>query len=119
MYVSFEGSFYLFRIPVSHFVIPLQIKKKLPKINRTLAKELLENEEAENMEDVDGVDAKKISKKKKGLTADILKDERFGGMFANKVYKVFTMTYALPSVEEPVRNIIRLSWRKINYMCLN
>ncbi|XP_075110236.1 uncharacterized protein LOC107828340 [Nicotiana tabacum] len=85
----------------------ITIKKKLPKINRTLAKELLENEEAENMEDVDGVDAKKISKKKKGLTADILKDERFGGMFANKDFEIdefsheYRALHPMPSTKQP------------------
>jgi len=76
----------------------LQIKRRLPKVNRTLVEQLLENEEAENVkEDVDDVDAKKTSKKKKGLTMDVLEDERFKRIIENKVYILFTKIH-LPDV---------------------
>lgn len=69
----------------------LQIKRKLPKVNRSLAARLLENDEAEagNNETVDP-DTKKKSKKKKGLTTEILKDKRFGAMFENEVLHLCT-----------------------------
>lgn len=78
------------------FLILLQLKKRLPKVNRNLAARLLEEEDAqtENME-ADGVDTlktsdvKKTSKKKKGLTSEVLKDERFTEMFENKVLSWF------------------------------
>lgn len=64
----------------------LQIRRKLPKVNRNLAARILENEEAENEEkDADENETKKKSKKKKGLSAEILKDERFAELFTNKV----------------------------------
>lgn len=65
----------------------LQIKRKLPKVNRVLAARILEDEEAENeTKDADGGDAiKKKSKKKKALSSDVFKDERFAAMFENKV----------------------------------
>lgn len=76
----------------------MQIKRRLPKVNRTLVEQLLENEEAENLkEDVDGIDAKKTSKKKKGLTMDVLEDERFKRIIENKVYILFTKIH-LPDV---------------------
>lgn len=73
-----------------------QIKRKLPKVNRLLAARLLENQEAEGeVTVVDDPNVKKISsKKKKGLTSEILKDDRFTAMFENKVpmnffFKIF------------------------------
>lgn len=66
-----------------HFL--LQIKRKLPKVNRTLAKSILDNEDAENETNVDDNETKKPAKKKKALASDILKDERFGKMFENEV----------------------------------
>ncbi|KAL7173884.1 hypothetical protein ACSBR2_033194 [Camellia fascicularis] len=67
----------------------ITIKRKLPKVNRVLAARLLENEEAENeKKDEDGADAKKTSKKKKGLRSDDLKDERFAAIFENKDFEV-------------------------------
>ncbi|KAL6970014.1 hypothetical protein U1Q18_029722 [Sarracenia purpurea var. burkii] len=67
----------------------ITIKRKLPKVNRVLAARLLENEEAENeRKDEIGADTKKTSKKKKGLSIDILKDERFAAMFENKDFEV-------------------------------
>lgn len=77
----------------------MQIKRRLPKVNRTLVEQLLENEEAENVkEDVDDVDAKKTSKKKKGLTMDVLEDERFKRIIENKVYILLTKIH-LPDVK--------------------
>ena len=68
------------------FVFLLQIKRKLPKVNRVLAARLLEDEDVETeKKDDNGADAKKTSKKKKGLSSDVLKDERFTEMFENKV----------------------------------
>ena len=55
----------------------------MPKVNRGLANAILENEEAANDEDAD---RKKTSKKKKGLSSDILKDERFADMFQKPVW---------------------------------
>ncbi|KAI7984381.1 Nucleolar protein 10 [Camellia lanceoleosa] len=67
----------------------ITIKRKLPKVNRVLAARLLENEAAENeKKDEDGADAKKTSKKKKGLRSDDLKDERFAAIFENKDFEV-------------------------------
>lgn len=64
----------------------LQTKRKLPKVNRSLAKKIVENEEAEiENKDVDDNDTKKSSRKKKALSSDIFKDERFSNMFENKV----------------------------------
>lgn len=73
----------------------LQIKKKLPKVNRVLAKRLLEDEELEAIKkdttdvavdvNVDVNTTKKASKKRKGLTSDVLQDERFTSLFKNEV----------------------------------
>lgn len=63
-----------------------QLKRKLPKVNRGLAARILENEEAENeKKDDDDNENKKKLKKKKSLSSDVFKDERFAGMFENKV----------------------------------
>lgn len=65
----------------------LQIKRKLPKVNRVLAARLLENEEAETVNnDTVDADTKKKLKKKKGLTSEVMKDERFEAMFKNEVF---------------------------------
>ncbi|KAK6115501.1 hypothetical protein DH2020_007770 [Rehmannia glutinosa] len=68
----------------------ITIKRKLPKVNRTLAARILEEEEELNdKKDADGgADAKKTSKKRKGLTSEVLKDERFTAMFENKDFEV-------------------------------
>lgn len=64
----------------------LQIKKRLLKVNRTLAARLLENEEAENEKGDAGEDGiKKASKKKKTLNIHDLEDERFKSIFTDKV----------------------------------
>ncbi|KAH6789030.1 embryo sac development arrest 7 [Perilla frutescens var. frutescens] len=81
----------------------ITIKRKLPKVNRTLAARLFEEEEEQN-DKKDGADAgadadadadaqktpgaKKAAKKKKGLTTEVLKDERFTAMFLDKDYEV-------------------------------
>ncbi|PKU84456.1 nucleolar protein 10 [Dendrobium catenatum] len=68
----------------------ITIKRKLPKVNRLLAARLLENQEAEGevMIADDHNAKKKLSKKNRGLTSDILRDERFTAMFENKDFEV-------------------------------
>ncbi|XP_075512811.1 uncharacterized protein LOC142548404 [Primulina tabacum] len=72
----------------------ITIKRKLPKVNRTLASRLLEEDENhDDQKGTDGTDTlnvpdKKTSKKKKGLTREVLKDERFAPMFQNKDFEV-------------------------------
>ncbi|CDP09542.1 unnamed protein product [Coffea canephora] len=67
----------------------ITIKRKLPKVNRGLAARLLEDEDAENEgRDIDNGDTKKISKKKKGLTSEVMKDDRFAAMFENKDFEI-------------------------------
>nr|GMC84290.1 nucleolar protein 10 [Ipomoea batatas] len=70
----------------------ITIKRKLPKVNRAFASQLLENEEAENEKDADVADAdakKALKKKKKGPTSsEIFEDERFKAMFENKDYQI-------------------------------
>nr|GMC81987.1 nucleolar protein 10 [Ipomoea batatas] len=69
----------------------ITIKRKLPKVNRAFASQLLENEEVENEKDADVADAdakKALKKKKKGPTSsEIFEDERFKAMFENKVFR--------------------------------
>ncbi|KAJ8570780.1 hypothetical protein K7X08_037752 [Anisodus acutangulus] len=86
----------------------ITIKRKLPKVNRSLVTQILENEEAENIkEDVDGVDAKKTSKKKKGLTSDIMKDDRFKRMFEIGDFEIdensheYRALHPMPSLKQP------------------
>ena len=65
----------------------MQIKRKLPKVNRALAAQLLEEEEELNEnKGGDDADVQKTSKKKKGLMSEVLKDERFTVIFENKVF---------------------------------
>ncbi|XP_054802199.1 uncharacterized protein LOC129305974 isoform X2 [Prosopis cineraria] len=66
----------------------ITIRRKLPKVNRALAARLLESEEAENEKDTDDDEAKKVSKKKKGLSMQDLRDDRFAAMFTNKDYEI-------------------------------
>lgn len=67
----------------------ITIKRRLPKVNRRLAGTLLEDEEAENeKKDNNDVDTKRTSKKKKGLSSDILKDERFADMFKKPEFEI-------------------------------
>lgn len=64
----------------------MQIKRKLPKVNRGLAAKILENEDEENEKKIAEIDKnEKKSKKKKGLTSEIFKDERFEAMFKKEV----------------------------------
>lgn len=64
----------------------LQVRKKLPKVNRALAARLLESEEVENEKrDGDDDETKKASKKKKGLSMQDLQDERFKAIFTDEV----------------------------------
>ena len=84
-YALVSETCYLVFLNLCVFVF-LQIKRKLPKVNRGLAARLLEDEDAENEgRDIDNGDTKKISKKKKGLTSEVMKDDRFAAMFENKV----------------------------------
>lgn len=85
----------------------ITIKRRLPKVNRTLVEKILENEEADNLkEDADGVDAKKTSKKKKGLTIDVLEDERFKRIIENKDFEIdedsheYRALHPMPSVKQ-------------------
>ena len=64
----------------------LQIKRKLPKVNRSLAARLLEEEGLNANKGADDADVQKTSKNKKGLTSEVLKDMRFTTMFENKVF---------------------------------
>lgn len=67
----------------------ITIKKKLPKVNRRLAAQLHENEVTEDEKrEAEGADTNKKSKKKKGLTTEIMKDERFAAMFENKEFEI-------------------------------
>ncbi|KAL6504932.1 hypothetical protein OROHE_023690 [Orobanche hederae] len=68
----------------------ITIKRKLPKVNRTLAAKILEEEEEQNVKngDTDGANVKKTSKKKRGIPSEVLKDERFKAMFQNKDFEV-------------------------------
>ncbi|OVA14142.1 hypothetical protein BVC80_1787g234 [Macleaya cordata] len=88
----------------------ITIKRKLPKVNRLLAARLLDNEEAQEGEvkDDDGAEAKKkASKKKRGLSTEVLKDERFENLFKNKDFQVdeFSQEYLslhpMPSKKQP------------------
>ncbi|KAL1564819.1 nucleolar protein 10-like [Salvia divinorum] len=73
----------------------ITIKRKLPKVNRTLAARLLEAEEEQNddkdadvAETQEKTGAKKGPKRKRGLTTEVLKDERFTSMFEDKDFEV-------------------------------
>lgn len=82
------------------FLIFVQIKRKLPKVNRAFASQLLENEEAENEKDADGADDKKTAKKKKKgpTSSEIFEDERFRAMFENKVFQIPFMHFSQNSM---------------------
>lgn len=67
----------------------ITIRKRLPKVNRVLAAQILENEEAaKDKPEDDDADNKKAPKKKKGLTSEVMKDERFSGMFEDKDFEI-------------------------------
>ncbi|XP_015902996.3 uncharacterized protein LOC107435875 [Ziziphus jujuba] len=69
------------------FASRITIKRKLPKVNRSLAARILVNEEANENKDTDGNEIKKKSKKKE-LSSEIFKDERFAKMFENKDFEI-------------------------------
>ncbi|KAJ4958993.1 hypothetical protein NE237_026104 [Protea cynaroides] len=86
----------------------ITIKRKLPKVNRALAARLLEDEEVEGeVKDVDVAITKKSSKKKKGLSSEMLKDDRFASMFENKDFEVdelsreYISLHPMPSTKQP------------------
>lgn len=84
--ISWSLKFWLLMYLYTLSLFFLQIKRKLPKVNRVLAARLLENEEAETVNnDTVDADTKKKLKKKKGLTSEVMKDERFEAMFKNEV----------------------------------
>lgn len=67
----------------------ITVKRKLPKVNRRLANQILEEEEAETEKKEEDVSkTKKASKKKKGLNSEIFKDERFANMFKNENFEI-------------------------------
>ncbi|KAK4804898.1 hypothetical protein SAY86_004715 [Trapa natans] len=65
----------------------ITIKRKLPKVNRILAANLLDKDEVEKGDGED-TETKRKSRKKKGLDSELLKDERFAAMFENKDYEI-------------------------------
>ncbi|XP_010412810.2 PREDICTED: nucleolar protein 10-like, partial [Camelina sativa] len=70
-------------------------KRRLPKVNRELAARLLaEDEEDETQTAEDEEAAKKVSKKKKTmLSSEILKDDRFQGLFNNPEFEIDRESY--------------------------
>ncbi|GAB2227918.1 hypothetical protein Droror1_Dr00009747 [Drosera rotundifolia] len=67
----------------------ITLRRKLPKVNKVLAAQLLENQEAVNeKQDSDIAADKKPSKKKKGLSSDILEDSRFADMFKDENFEI-------------------------------
>lgn len=67
----------------------ITVRRKLPKVNRTLAARLLESEEAENEKrDADDGETKKTSKKKKTLSMQDLQDDRFKAIFTNQDFEI-------------------------------
>ncbi|XP_023540093.1 nucleolar protein 10 [Cucurbita pepo subsp. pepo] len=68
----------------------ITVKRKLPKVNRRLANQILEEEEAETekKDEEDVNKTKKASKKKKGLSSEIFQDERFANMFKNENFEI-------------------------------
>ncbi|XP_039118255.1 nucleolar protein 10-like isoform X2 [Dioscorea cayenensis subsp. rotundata] len=66
----------------------ITIKRKLPKVNRLLAAHLLENEETKQAEQENVGEGTIKKKKNKGLTSDILRDERFKAMFEDKDFEI-------------------------------
>ncbi|KAG0497332.1 hypothetical protein HPP92_002023 [Vanilla planifolia] len=67
----------------------ITMKRKLPKVNRQLAAKILANQEGEGeLEIANDPNAKKKSKKTKGLTGEIFEDKRFTAIFENKDFEV-------------------------------
>lgn len=54
-------------------------------MNRGLVARIHNEEAKDENKDTDGNEPKKTSKKKKGLSSEVFKDERFGKMFENEV----------------------------------
>lgn len=67
-------------------------KRRLPDVNKRLAQEIFEREEAENEKKEGGVDTKK-HKNKKGVTTEDLKDERWEQIFKDRNYEVDPESY--------------------------
>ncbi|GMH01582.1 hypothetical protein Nepgr_003421 [Nepenthes gracilis] len=65
----------------------IALRRKLPKVNRDLAARLMNNEAENEMKDADQAD-KKASKKRKGMSSEILKDPRFEEMFRNEDFQI-------------------------------
>ncbi|WCJ27307.1 Nucleolar protein 10 [Euphorbia peplus] len=67
----------------------ITIRRKLPKVNRKLAGDILENEETENeKKEIDENDTKKPSKKKKGISSELFEDNRFNSLFQNEEFEI-------------------------------
>ncbi|CAI9103347.1 OLC1v1001810C1 [Oldenlandia corymbosa var. corymbosa] len=68
----------------------ITIRRKLPKVNRVLASKLLLEEAENEKKDAEGADdvKNKASKKKKGLTAEIMNDDRFSKLFTDQDYEI-------------------------------
>ncbi|KAK9740730.1 hypothetical protein RND81_03G056200 [Saponaria officinalis] len=64
----------------------ITMKRRLPKVNREKARELLENEEAEKETDADA--NKPSKKKKKTISSDILNDDRFTDFFEKPEFQI-------------------------------
>lgn len=72
------------------------MKRKLPKVNRRLANQILEEEEAETEKKEEDINkTKKASKKKKGLNSEIFQDERFANMFKNEVRSIVRRSFSI------------------------
>ncbi|KAL9273138.1 Nucleolar protein 10-like protein [Drosera capensis] len=67
----------------------ITLQRKLPKVNKVLAAQLLENQEAvDEKQDADAAADKKPSKKRKGLSSDVLEDSRFADMFKDENFEI-------------------------------
>ncbi|KAK9740728.1 hypothetical protein RND81_03G056000 [Saponaria officinalis] len=64
----------------------ITMKRRLPKVNREKARELLENEEVEKETDADA--NKPLKKKKKAISSDILNDDRFTDFFEKPEFQI-------------------------------
>ncbi|KAH9621055.1 hypothetical protein KSS87_011836 [Heliosperma pusillum] len=63
----------------------ITMKRRLPRVNKEIALDIFSNEKAENEKDAS---TKRTSRKKAGLTSDILNDDRFAGMFENEDFEI-------------------------------
>ncbi|XP_065877799.1 uncharacterized protein [Euphorbia lathyris] len=77
----------------------ITIRRKLPKVNRKLAGDILQNEETENEKKVieetenekkviEETETKKPSKKKKGISSELFEDNRFTLLFENEDFEI-------------------------------